>query len=83
MLDSSQDYSRGWANSDRTSDVMEVEIDLYYSIIGRISHSAMNNINDKEWWRAMNEIRCLRDDFSVAEPTVSIKIVFNATQIRK
>lgn len=58
---------------------MEVEIDLAYCIIIRIIHTAVNNVDDKEWWRAMNETRCLRDDFSVAEPTVPITIVFNTT----
>jgi hypothetical protein len=62
---------------------MEVEIDLHEFVIGRISVTAMNNINDKEWWRAMNEIRCLRDDFSVAEPTIPIRTILNTAQRRK
>jgi hypothetical protein len=79
----SDDYSRGCANSDYTLNVVEVEIDLHDFVIGRISVTAMNNINDKEWWRAMNEIRCLRDDFSVAEPTIPIRAILNTTQRRK
>jgi hypothetical protein len=62
---------------------VEVEIDLSYSISVWISHTAMKNINDDEWWRTMNEMRCLRDDFSVAEPTDPTRIVFNALQKRK
>ena len=46
--------------------------DVHDSIIGRISLTATNNINDKEWWRAVHETRCLGDYFSVTEPTVSI-----------
>lgn len=82
-LKSIEDYSRGCANSDYTLNVMEVEIDLHDFVIGRISLTAMNNINDKEWWRAMNEIRCLRDDFSVAEPTIPIRTILNTAQRRK
>ena len=82
-LNSIEDYSRGCANSDYTLNVMEVEIDLHDFVIGRISLTAMNNINDKEWWRAMNEIRCLRDDFSVAEPTIPIRTILNTAQRRK
>ena len=39
-------------------------------MISRISHTAMNNIDDKEWWRIMNETRWLSDHFSVTKPTI-------------
>ena len=82
MLNSSEDYSHRWANSDYTLDVLEVEIDLPYSTIDRISHTAVNNIQDKEWWRIMNETHCFRDYFSIAEPTVPLKNVLNSTQTK-
>ena len=82
MLKSNEDYSRRWANSDHTLDVMEVEIDLSYSTIDRISDTAVNNIQDKEWCRIMNETRFSRHYFSIAEPTVPLKNVLNTTQTK-
>ena len=82
MLNSSEDYSRRWTNSNYTLDVMEFEIDLPYSTMDRISHTTVNNIREKEWWGIINETRCFWDYCSIAEPPAPLKSVLNTTQTK-